>query len=228
MKATKIDWCDATINPVIGCKNACQYCYAKRLNARFGWVQAFDEPRYFPERLKEFYAKPPKAIFCDSMSDVAYWNDEAVSGMGKAMDDNPQHNYIFLTKGANCYRDKTATCEYRFFVGAPNVYHGLSVTTQNDLKKLCEAFDFLSIEPMLEFMRLPNTSSKLRQIIIGAETGNRIGKVVPQKEWVTRLAAQADVLGIRVFMKESLRNIMGDKFRQDPLIWAIGGKNVNN
>ena len=30
MKKTKIDWCDCTINPVVGCKNGCKYCYAAR------------------------------------------------------------------------------------------------------------------------------------------------------------------------------------------------------
>lgn len=25
MKKTKIEWCDCTINPVVGCKNGCPY-----------------------------------------------------------------------------------------------------------------------------------------------------------------------------------------------------------
>ena len=36
MNKTKIEWCDATWNPVVGCKHGCDYCYAKRIAARFG------------------------------------------------------------------------------------------------------------------------------------------------------------------------------------------------
>lgn len=36
MNKTKIEWCDTTWNPVVGCKHGCDYCYAKRIAARFG------------------------------------------------------------------------------------------------------------------------------------------------------------------------------------------------
>lgn len=32
---TKIDWCDATWNPVTGCLHGCEYCYARRIAERF-------------------------------------------------------------------------------------------------------------------------------------------------------------------------------------------------
>ena len=56
-------------------------------------------------------------------------------------------------------------------------------------------------------------------VIIGAETGNRKGKVIPQKAWVDDIVRLADQHGIKVFMKGSLRKIMGDDFRQDELAW---------
>lgn len=34
MKKTKIDWCDCTVNPVIGCKNGCAYERRKILGKR--------------------------------------------------------------------------------------------------------------------------------------------------------------------------------------------------
>lgn len=37
---TKIDWCDATWNPVTGCLHGCEYCYARNIAYRFeavGW-----------------------------------------------------------------------------------------------------------------------------------------------------------------------------------------------
>ena len=36
MQKSKIEWCDATWNPVTGCLHGCEYCYAKRIAERFG------------------------------------------------------------------------------------------------------------------------------------------------------------------------------------------------
>jgi len=58
-------------------------------------------------------------------------------------------------------------------------------------------------------------------IIIGAETGSRKGKVIPKKEWIDSLVKQADRFGVKVFMKNSLRGIMGADFRQDRLPWTV-------
>lgn len=38
MKKTMIEWCDSTVNPVFGCASDCEYCYAKKLNDRFKWI----------------------------------------------------------------------------------------------------------------------------------------------------------------------------------------------
>lgn len=35
MEKTKIDWCDATFNPVTGCNHNCEYCYARDIAHRF-------------------------------------------------------------------------------------------------------------------------------------------------------------------------------------------------
>ena len=98
MKKTKIDWCDCTVNPVIGCKNGCVYCYAEKINKRFGFIPNWKEPQFFPERLKQLDSKTPKSIFMDSMSDVGWWKREWGDKVFEAMRDNPQHKYIFLTK----------------------------------------------------------------------------------------------------------------------------------
>ena len=45
MNKTKIEWCDATWNPVTGCLHGCEYCYAARIAHRFGlgWDVFYDE-----------------------------------------------------------------------------------------------------------------------------------------------------------------------------------------
>ena len=45
------------------------------------------------------------------------------------------------------------------------------------------------------------------------------GKIKPKKEWVDSLVKQCDKHNVRVFMKESLRDLMGSDFRQDRCIW---------
>lgn len=41
-KKTKIDWADATWNPVTGCLHDCEYCYAKRIAERFEPYEIYD------------------------------------------------------------------------------------------------------------------------------------------------------------------------------------------
>lgn len=52
-------------------------------------------------------------------------------------------------------------------------------------------------------------------VIVGAETGNRKDRVVPEKDWVMELAEECDKYNKPIFMKESLKEIMGDDFIQE-------------
>ena len=226
MKATKIDWCDCTINPVIGCKNGCPYCYAERLNKRFGFIPDWNDPQFFPERLKQLNSKTPKTIFMDSMSDVGWWEREWGTKTFEAMSKNKQHAYIFLTK-AHTYPCglmeiwSSRNAEIPIYMrNLQYIFIGKSVTRQNEFS-IMEHYDFLSIEPLLEPLDLSaiHHSLYIKQVIIGAETGNRKGKVIPKKEWVLDIVKHCDEVNIKVFMKESLRKIMGDDFRQDELLW---------
>lgn len=77
---------------------------------------------------------------------------------------------------------------------------------------------FLSIEPMLErFGKCDERGSVAVTdwVIVGAETGNRKDKVIPQKEWIMELAEECDKRKKPIFMKESLRALMGEDFRQE-------------
>ena len=59
--------------------------------------------------------------------------------------------------------------------------------------------------------------------IIGAETGNRKGKVQCQREWVEHIVQYSEAKGIPVFMKESLRGLMGADFRQE-FPWEVSAQ----
>ena len=45
--------------------------------------------------------------------------------------------------------------------------------------------------------------------IIGAETGNRKGKIAPRREWVENIVGACKAAGVPVFMKDSLADIWG-------------------
>ena len=222
MKQTKIDWCDCTVNPVVGCKNGCPYCYARKINDRFHFIENWENPQFFPERLKQLESKKPKSIFMDSMSDIGLWEPQWIKETLEAMKRNDQHKYIFLSKCCNGFLGEV----HKFLNGLQHTYFGLSVTCGNDLNKLKGTeFDFLSIEPLLSKINWYDLNGKIplsvKLFIIGAETGNRKNKVVPQKDWVTNIVNYADEHGVAVFMKSSLKEIMGNDFRQDKLPWEV-------
>ena len=226
MKKTKIDWCDSTLNPVVGCPRGCEYCYGFRVNDRFDLVEDFRKPQVFPERLKQLRGTKPRSIFMNSMSDYEFWSHDIVKKVGFAMDENPQHKYLFLTKGHRAFEIQRPSISK-----AMNVFNGKTITTQQDADNWenARAFDFLSIEPLLgpiTFFR-PKLDN-IGQVIIGAETGTRKDKVVPHKEWVDDIVEQCDKIGIRVFMKSNLRGIMGSDFRQDKLLWETINENGRN
>lgn len=67
---TKIEYCDSTINPVVGCSGCELYhpelgrnhCYAARLTRRYegrpGWPARFTEPKFFPGSIEQALAWP--------------------------------------------------------------------------------------------------------------------------------------------------------------------------
>ena len=223
MKNTKIEWADATLNPVIGCKHGCPYCYARYMNKRFGFTPNFEEPTFFPERLQQLNTVYPKSIFMDSMSDIAFWKDDWIVKVFDSIKHNTQNSYIFLSKSTKAIHLFNV---YRNFLrnGSSCIFLGTTITTQEDIKRVeQEEVDFVSIEPILGPIDISSfeNNERLKQIIIGAETGNRPNKVIPKKSWIDYIVRQADRYKIKVFMKNSLKEIMGNDFRTDPLIWGL-------
>jgi protein gp37 len=56
MNKTKIEWCDSTWNPVTGCLNGCEYCYARGMARRFEGEQVLDEYGNTPQFIDEIMA----------------------------------------------------------------------------------------------------------------------------------------------------------------------------
>ena len=82
---------------------------------------------------------------------------------------------------------------------------------------------FQSCEPMLAPWPVAGVVNQISKrngwlpewVIFGAETGNRKDKVIPKKEWVDNAVQMCRNMKAKVFMKDSLREIMGADFIQE-------------
>src|ERR1700728_650344 len=106
---SKIEWTDATWNPVRGCTKispGCKHCYASVFAERFRGVpghpyeQGFDL-RLVPEKLGEPFLWPqPRMVFVNSMSDLFQDDipDDYIFDVCKVMQAASWHTYQVLTK----------------------------------------------------------------------------------------------------------------------------------
>lgn len=162
---TKIEWTDATWNPVTGCTKiqaGCKNCYAermsKRLAGRYGYPPAPDgfKVTCHEDKLNEpLKWKKPRMIFICSMGDLFHEDvpREFIKAVMGITVDCPQHTFQILTKRPE------RMCEFTNELNGfpPNVWLGTSVSTQADadanipwLLKTPAAVRFVSYEPALE------------------------------------------------------------------------------
>lgn len=176
---TKIEWCDSTINPIMGCSGCAlrkDHCYAATLCTRHagrkGWPRSFDHPEFFPGRLEKAIrwkdltgTKRPDKPWLDGHPRIIFVNDLSD---GFCPDVDPEqwllfnqmaaspHIFLLLTK----WPDRMATVFGRW--GVPdNIWLGTSITTQKDaderipwLLRIQAAVHFVSLEPLLGPLRL--------------------------------------------------------------------------
>jgi len=79
---------------------------------------------------------------------------------------------------------------------------------------------FVSIEPLIYFSNeYPHIVKWLDWVIIGAETGNRKDKVVPERSWIENIVNACQALNTPVFLKDNLNAIWRDNHIQE---WPEG------
>jgi len=178
------------------------------------------EPTLHRYKLEEpQHWKKPKTIFVCSMADLfGDWvPDEWIKAVFDACKDAPQHRYLFLTKNPDRYNELAKKGMLPM-----NHWYGYTATREDMLWRFkhadyCEVKNlFVSIEPIQEHMN-PGFCSHVPAdwVIIGAETGIRKEKVIPEKKWIDDIAMECEYSGRPIFMKESLRPIMGADFKQE-------------
>ena len=153
-------------------------------------------------------------IFVCSMADLfgTWVPDEWIESVFAACEKFPQHNYLFLTKNSQRYSTLMWAGK---LPKRPNMWYGTTATQPEMPVFGAEGYkSFVSIEPILGEFEADSNFDKLGWVIVGAETGNRKGKVIPQKEWVLNIMSACENAGVPLFMKDSLMALMGEDFTQ--------------
>jgi protein gp37 len=213
---SKIEWTDATWNPVRGCSKVspgCMNCYAETFAERFRGVpghpfeQGFDL-RLVPEKLVEpLRWRTPRMIFVNSMSDLFQEQvpDEYILNVARVMRLANWHTYQVLTKRSERMRDLLKD-KLRFASTQPNIWWGVSVENKKHglprlehLRKSPAQVRFLSIEPLLEDLGTLNLNG-ISWVIVGGESGRRARPM--KKAWVLMIRDQCNRGRVPFFFKQ--------------------------
>lgn len=213
---SKIEWTDATWNPVRGCQKispGCTHCYAETFSERFRGVpghpfeQGFDL-RLVPEKLTEpFRWRTPKMIFVNSMSDLFQKGvpDDYIVSVAKAMQLAKWHTYQVLTKRSERMRDLLQT-KLQFAAELPNIWWGVSVEDRKyglpriqHLQDAPAQMRFLSVEPLLEDLGEVSLAG-IDWVIVGGESG--AGARPIHASWVRNIRQQCQAAAVPFFFKQ--------------------------
>jgi protein gp37 len=219
---SKIEWTDATWNPVAGCtvlSPGCTNCYAMRLAAR---LAAMGQDKYAgltrktggrskwvgKVSLDEAALAAPKKwkkgrlIFVNSMSDLFHEKVplEFIQRVFLTMRDTPQHRYQILTKRAERLEEVAGR-----LVWPSNVWMGVSVESQDyawridHLRQTSAHIKFLSVEPLLGPIPALNLKN-IHWVIVGGESGP--GARPMDKSWVRDIRDQCKAAGVAFHFKQ--------------------------
>jgi protein gp37 len=213
---SKIEWTDATWNPVRGCTKispGCKHCYAEVFAERFRGVPGHPYEHGFDlrlvlEKLEEpLKWKSPRLVFVNSMSDLFHPGvpDNYIVRVAEVMQQADWHTFQVLTKRSERMRDllnsklrTAAQCGHIWWgVSVENRKHGLPRIEH--LRAADAAVRFLSIEPLLEDLGRV-TLSGIHWVIVGGESGH--GARPMQKEWVISLKNQCWKARVPFFFKQ--------------------------
>jgi protein gp37 len=213
---SKIEWTDATWNPLRGCTKispGCKHCYAETFAERFRGVpghpyeQGFDL-RLIPEKLKEpFEWSGPRTVFVNSMSDLFQVgvSDEYIESVVRVMVEANWHTYQVLTKRSDRLAHLLST-KLRFAANQRHIWWGVSVEDKkyglqriDHLRSAPAEIRFLSIEPLLEDLGDFDMRG-IHWAIVGGESGH--GARVMRPEWVDNIHRLCGDQDVRFFFKQ--------------------------
>ena len=212
MAATKIEWTDATWNPVTGCHKispGCKHCYAERMSKR---LHAAGMPKYrngfavvttHPDALDiPLRWRKPRAIFVNSMSDLFHdaVPDHFIRRVFAVMTQAHWHRYQVLTKRPERLLALNETLPW-----PPQVWLGVSVESDRYvgridlLRQTDAAVKFLSLEPLLGPLPGLNLDG-IDWVIVGGESGP--GARPMAREWAADIRDQCFAAGVPFHFKQ--------------------------
>lgn len=164
-----------TFNPVVGCKDHCSYCYAKKMNDRFKFIKNWNIPEWKEKSFCKKLPKKPQRIFVGSMSEIAHWETLWVLKVLNKIEQHPEHIFQLLTKCPDVYLN------YKF---PDNCHLGVTITRipkslNNERMSIIEfLYDthldnlkFISFEPLLESINFKHLDLRnIGWVIIGFQT----------------------------------------------------------
>lgn len=205
---SKIEWLQSadgrpgySVNPVKGlCPMACDYCYARRMYKRFKWNP---EIRFDHYPLSNLPDKPSRIFVGSTMELFGDWVKEGwMNLILEAVEDNPQHTFIFLTK------QPQNLIKYSPF--PPNVWVGVSITNEPfslvDLYNIKATVRFVSLEPLRGHINISRHNLEdLNWVIIGQQTPIK-ETTRPNPEWIREIITACSSAFIPVFVKDNIIN----------------------
>jgi protein gp37 len=213
---TKIEWTDATWNPVRGCTKVspgCKHCYAETFAERFRGVKGHPfefgfDLRLIPHKLAEpLRWRQPRMIFVNSMSDLFHEGvpDEYIESVCRAMLLANWHTYQVLTKRSGRLK-RMLSGKLSDAARAQHIWWGVSVENRKhglpriaDLRESPARVRFLSIEPLIEDIGQINLEG-IHWVIVGGESGPGARPIAP--EWVRSIRAQCAAIDVAFFFKQ--------------------------
>jgi protein gp37 len=208
---SRIEWTQATWNPVTGCTKVspgCKHCYAERMAKR---LQAMGVPQYrnafrvtvHPSLVSvPLRWKKPRLVFVNSMSDLFHPDVPVpfIQQVFATMQQASQHTFQVLTK-----RPENAEQFAHQLPWPENVWLGTSVEDAlhvhrvKTLGRIPAQVRFLSLEPLLG--PLPRLQlQRIDWVIVGGESGPSARPM--EKAWVKQIRDRCLVHNVPFFFKQ--------------------------
>ena len=212
---SKIEWTDATWNPVTGCTKitrGCDNCYAERFAERFRGIPGHPyEPGFDltlrPERLSQPLSwKRPRMIFVNSMSDLFHKDvpTDFIDDVFKTMENADWHVFQILTKRSPIMRDYLRR-RYGSRLAPRHIWCGVSVEDNKAAARIRHLQDapittrFLSIEPLLGPVGNIDIEG-VSWVIVGGESGPNARPM--KREWAIEVRDLCEREGVPFFFKQ--------------------------
>lgn len=200
--------------------------FRSEMEMKAGIKEGYRDPQIFSDiedfkpvlmysQLGKKFKKDTTHVFVNSMSDIMFWNPTWWQLVLSQVKKYPEKKFIFFTKDIKTEKRHDYAELLRHQENAVLIY---TINTQKDYEDLAHIWRGhvskvgICIEPMQDKIKNEITLYMFDWVIIGAETGNRKGKIEVKPEWIEPFYD----LKMPVFMKESIRSLVPPgKFRQE-------------